>query len=144
MIIFSGILFFHLGSSLNFTVAFHEILYSVEDPERREKYSGMTRNDLPEGEGQMSWRDGKVYKGRWKNGMLHGHGEIIFSHQDICLKFEGEFKEGKKCGRGFFLWKNNSKYEGDFENDMKHGQGIHKYEKANITDFYDGQWKSGV
>lgn len=31
-------------------------------------YSGMFRNDLPDGTGTYTWEDGTKYEGQWKNG----------------------------------------------------------------------------
>ena len=43
--------------------------------------------------GVMTWPDGKVYKGEFLDGMLHGKG--VMTRPD-GTKFEGEFCKGKR------------------------------------------------
>jgi hypothetical protein len=44
------------------------------------------------GEGRLTWADGKLYKGQWKDDKKHGYGEYLW---DDGRKHRGEWKENR-------------------------------------------------
>ena len=63
----------------------------------------------------MTYSDGSVYKGDWK--------------------------ENVREGKGVFTWSNGSVYEGDFKSDMFHGTGKMSWKDKDAV--YEGEWSSG-
>jgi hypothetical protein len=57
-------------------------------------YEGDFKNDLKEGKGKMSYSNGSVYDGEFKNNMIDGYGKMSYS--DISL--EGNWMNGKRNG----------------------------------------------
>lgn len=68
----------------------------------------------------VSFPNGDMYKGAFKNGLFNGWGVYSFGNGD---RYEGDFENDMKNGKGTFLYKNGDKFIGEFRNDMKHGQG---------------------
>jgi hypothetical protein len=73
------------------------------------------------------------YKGELKNGLRHGHGELLArdDYLDNAYFYSGNFVEGHLEGRGIYI--NNDFngqggapfiYEGEFKADAFHGQGV--------------------
>lgn len=77
----------------------------------------------PHGFGEKFWpqQDGKVYKGYWNKGSMHGKGELTLCEGEVYL---GEFKNGFPNGRGIRKWKNGDLYEGDYVNGFQQGIGL--------------------
>lgn len=71
-------------------------VYYFAESERT--YEGSFSNNLFEGKGRLTYKDGRMY--------------------------EGDFKAGKKDGTGTMVQPNGNKYIGDWSNDMKHGIGV--------------------
>lgn len=90
--------------------------------------------------------NGDIYHGHWSNGMANGHGSFVNSQGSTSvgdwiddqqhgfgketweqgkIKFEGEYREGKKMGRGRYEWADGSYYEGDFLDSQFSGQGVY-------------------
>ena len=59
-------------------------------------------NDKQQGQGAMTWLDGRKYVGEFKSGMFHGQG--TYSHSDGS-GYVGEWKENK-------AW-NGTEYKGE-------------------------------
>lgn len=62
------------------------------------KYIGNWRRDkqgIREGKGIMTWIDGSVYNGWWKNNMRFGHGRLIEASGDA---YQGNWNENKRHG----------------------------------------------
>lgn len=60
------------------------------------------------GSGQLEWTDGRVYKGKFKDGMRHGHGIMVWPGMEITSDliraidgktYEGEWKRDKMHGK---------------------------------------------
>jgi hypothetical protein len=62
-------------------------------------YEGNFKAGKREGFGIMTWADGSLYKGVWKNDMRHD-GEMIMSNGNI---YRGGFKDDKFSGQGMLL-----------------------------------------
>ena len=48
------------------------------------------------------------------------------------VKYEGEFKEGKKHGNGKYWFSNGDTYEGGYLNGLKHGDGVYIFKNDRI------------
>ncbi|MDP6464003.1 MAG: hypothetical protein QGH65_08865 [SAR324 cluster bacterium] len=55
------------------------------------KYEGEISNEVPNGQGTLTYPDGQKYEGEWKDGEWNGQG--IFTISD-GTKYVGEFKDG--------------------------------------------------
>ena len=84
----------------------------------------------------MTYKNGDVYEGEWKNGKKHGYGIITYSNG---TEYEGEWKNGKMNGQGKLTSLNGTLYQGEWENDIINGKGKLTY---NGTE-YEGEWKNG-
>ena len=59
----------------------------------------------------MTFTNGDVYEGEWKNGLHHGQGTYTWSSGK---KYEGEWKDSKKDGQGTMTLNDGSKGIGEF------------------------------
>jgi hypothetical protein len=71
------------------------------------KYVGEKKNGIPHGLGEMKWRNGDYYEGRFKNGKKHGKG--LYISIDKQIEYDGEFKDDKFHGKGTFTTKDGKK-----------------------------------
>ena len=62
------------------------------------------------GTGEMTWEDGDLYVGEWKNHMIDGSG--IFCNANDGSTYEGEFKASKKDGKRNISFSNGDMYKG--------------------------------
>ena len=85
-------------------------MYYFAESERT--YEGTFAQNLFEGKGKLTYKDGRMY--------------------------EGDFKAGKKDGNGTMVMPNGNKYIGQWENDTKHGIGIQYTAKDGTKK--QGQW----
>ena len=88
----------------------------------------------------MTYADGRVYDGEWKDDKRNGHGIYTFANGDV---YDGEWKNDTKNGHGIYTWKNGDVYDGDWKNDKKNGHGRMDYKngeeykvKLIDSDFY--------
>lgn len=79
-------------------------MYYFAETERT--YDGTFSQNLFEGKGKLSYKDGRTYT--------------------------GDFKQGKKDGNGTMHFPNGDKYIGQWSNDMQHGIGIKFDAKAGV------------
>ena len=124
---------------------------------------GETKDDKWHGEGVLHRADGALYVGQWKEGLMHGKGDLQYGETDRLDRYCGGFCRGMRDGQGVLTWadgrrydgqwrenqingegcleytKNDQfqrlKYQGQFLNDMRHGQGR--------LDWGDGRWYEG-
>ncbi len=101
-------------------------------------YEGNYQNDLPNGQGKLTFYDGSVYEGNFTNGTRQGQGKHTFANGDV---YEGEILNGRAHGQGKYTFACGDVYEGQFEHGVIHGQG--KYTWASGRD-YTGLFKNGV
>ena len=85
-------------------------VYYFAESERT--YEGTFSQNLFEGKGKLTYKDGKCY--------------------------EGDFVQGKKHGNGTMVFSNGNKYIGQWANDWQHGVGI--YFTAKTGEKRQGQW----
>jgi hypothetical protein len=79
--------------------------------------------------------NGHTYVGGFKDGKVHGQGNLIYPNGD---KYVGEYQNGKRHGQGTFTKKNGDTYVGEWNNSMRHGQGTYTYANG---DEYFGEYK---
>ena len=104
------------------------------------KYDGDFVEDKRQGKGTyIRVTDKATYTGEWYNNVRHGYGVEEIPSKDGTQRYEGEWKEDKRCGFGKILYANGDRYEGEWLDNLKHGQGKFYYTNGN---FYEGGWLS--
>ena len=63
----------------------------------------------------------RTYEGNFSQNLFEGKGKLTYK-DGRC--YVGDFKQGKKDGNGTMVLPNGNKYIGQWENDTKHGIGI--------------------
>lgn len=75
-------------------------------------YEGEFKDDKMNGQGRYTWHNGDIYEGEWKDGKMNGYGKYIFANGDV---YEGERKDGKRNGQGRYTWANGDIYEDEWK-----------------------------
>lgn len=101
-------------------------------------YSGTLSENMPEGIGRYSWKDGTVYTGGWRKGMMCGNGKIIWPSG---CSYDGEFLGGYIHGTGTYSKPNGMSYIGRWRLNVKHGLGRQRFSNG---DTFEGSWMQGV
>jgi hypothetical protein len=70
----------------------------------------------------------------------NGNGVYLF-HSG--MKYDGEWKNGKRYGQGTLTYLDGSKYTGKWENNRMHGKGMKIYSSDRLYKKYIGDWKNG-
>ena len=104
----------------------------------RGMYTGSidVKSYMPDGYGEMQYRQKRSYQGDWCQGNWHGHGKFLNSVDNL---YEGEFAMNKKCGQGKLIFNDGRVFIGRFKKDqMREG-------KMNFQDgsSYEGLLKDG-
>ena len=86
---------------------------------------------------QILFSDGEKYIGEIKDNILSGEGQIIFPSGN---KYEGGISYGLRHGHGIYRDSNGLIYEGDFVHGIKEGYG--RLKKGSIT--YEGTFHNGM
>ena len=92
-------------------------------------------NGEPNGEVEILFGDGAIYKGQMTNGIINGPGEYQSALGEILIgTFENGVLHGKECYR-----KNHcgEQFKGSFDHGELHGYGLYQNERG---DSYDGYW----
>jgi len=97
-----------------------------------------------QGEGELRWPDGRVYKGNFRQNLQFGYG-ISETPGPNGSYYEGSWKDGKMCGYGTLRYANGDVYEGYFQDNQPHGHGTLKrgHFLTSAAHVYVGQWESG-
>lgn len=82
-------------------------------------YNGTIVANKMNGQGTLTFANGDVYEGQFKNGTFHGHGTYTSASGWVYV---GQFKNGYADGIGKLTTEGQATYEGKFE------QGIYQYE----------------
>lgn len=118
---------------------------------RKGIYEGEAINNVPNGNGKVTWEDDLYYEGGFLNGSFHGYGichqgdflhlEGIWNNHDFVEGkavygsgwmpcgyetgsiYEGKFEELLMVGKGKIIRKSGEIYEGDTLNGKPHGKG---------------------
>ncbi len=104
----------------------------------KSKYSGQLENNVPNGEGILSYSDGAKYSGSFRNGSRHGIGTIKWNNGD---KFIGAWINDKREGFGIYYWNNGDKYLGEYAGGEKNGNGKIYWKNGEI---YSGGWRNNT
>eukprot|EP00931_Biecheleriopsis_adriatica_P059305 TRINITY_DN35465_c0_g1_i1.p1 TRINITY_DN35465_c0_g1~~TRINITY_DN35465_c0_g1_i1.p1 ORF type:complete len:335 (-),score=59.77 TRINITY_DN35465_c0_g1_i1:132-1136(-) len=83
------------------------------------------------------WPDGSKYMGQWRGNSITGFGHYIGKDG---REFRGTWKEAIIHGCGFYSWPDGRTYRGQYDNDQKDGHGV--FTGAGGKRF-EGQWKAG-
>ncbi len=87
-------------------------------------YEGDIVNNLPHGQGTITYTMGDIYKGSWMNGKREGYGRTDYNNDDDLYYYEGNYQNDQRNGHGIMVWKDGKRYEGDWKDGAIHGQGI--------------------
>ena len=86
---------------------------SVGSEKLQPKYEGQVENGIPNGQGTITYPDGRKYVGEYKNGKIwNGQGTKTWTNGDM---YEGEFKDGLQNGQGTYTWSDGRKYVGEWK-----------------------------
>ncbi len=99
------------------------------------KYEGEFKNGKLHGQGEVTFASGQ-YEGEFKNGKLHGQGKKTFSSRGYIE--EGEFQSGN-LHKGKKTFADGSVYEGKFKNGKLNGQGKVTVAGGSV---YEGEFKN--
>lgn len=103
-------------------------------------YTGQIKNNIPHGEGTLTYPDGTEYVGQWKDGKEHGQGIVRWRVDGDTAWYSGEWVDGKWHGNGIFSYPDGTKYEGKWKEGERHGQGVETYNGTEKV----GEWKDGT
>lgn len=99
---------------------------------------------LPHGVGLCKYKDGQVYKGKWKKGKREGAGKLTWTNGDIYI---GQWKKDKPNGKGKFYFKQgfqdknkSDTYVGQVKDWLRHGKGTYTWVSQKMR--YQGNWKN--
>jgi len=111
-------------------------------------YSGIMRNNLPNGYGMATYIDGKSYEGNFMNGYRSGNGTLTFSSGEVYKdkylknKYTGHFVKDNAEGLGEILFHNGYRLVGDFENNEPQSgtvydeRGVMRYNGSRLVVFF--------
>ena len=101
------------------------------------KYTGELVFGVADGRGKMTYNEGHVYDGEWKENLPHGTGSMSWANGDTYL---GGWKKGKRDGSGTYTWADGSVYVGGYKDDKMHGRGVLTYADGSSV---SGTWNMG-
>lgn len=80
----------------------------------------------------------KTYEGNFQENVFEGKGKFTFKDG---RQYTGDFHQGLKAGQGTMVWANGNKYIGAWQDDVQHGIGIFfSFEESTKK---QGEWKQG-
>ena len=65
--------------------------------------------------GTLTYLNGTMYLGEYKDGREHGQGTVTWSNGD---KYVGEWRNGKNHGKGTYTWLDGKKVIGDWRDNL--------------------------
>jgi len=78
------------------------------------------------------------YEGDWRDGKKSGKGKLSWFVGDF---YEGDWLEGKRHGFGVFSWADGARFEGEWEGGMRHGKGLYIWPDGET---FEGRSMAGV
>lgn len=84
------------------------------------KYSGTAK---------LTYDNGTIYKGGYKNGLFNGQGEIIYADG---TSYKGNFIQGVIEGQGVFKAINGDVYDGSFKDNKFNGYGEYTFSNDDV------------
>lgn len=67
------------------------------------------------------FKDGRIYRGMFRNGQPNGYG-IMNYPGGAC--YQGQWRNGKRHGQGVFLTTDGTRYDGEWRNDLLEGHDV--------------------
>jgi len=121
-------------------------------------FEGQFENGNATGNGILRYKTGKVaYEGAWNGAQYEGQGVLqseapipfhgAFDHKNLdkvenhWIRYEGEFRGGKRHGQGTLVLSNGEKFVGEFNDDQINGKGTYHLLNGQTV---EGQWENGV
>lgn len=105
-------------------------------------YKGMMKNGRITGQGKYESAFGEIFIGTFVNGILHGKNCYVKNHAKE--KIMGTFDMGELNGEGKYENERGDSYDGYFENSMKHGRGLAFYKgRGSYRGYYSYEFRSG-
>ena len=104
---------------------------------------GFFEDRQPNGQGTITYPNGRKYVGEWKDGLPNGQGTITFPDGRMYV---GEYKDGNQNGQGTETYPSGSKYVGEWKDGVRNGQGTYtQYGSLLYPDGrkYVGEYKNG-
>ena len=86
----------------------------------------------------MTFPDGEIYIGQWKDDQPNGKGKYKFKDKET-KQYEGDVVDGYMEGKGTMMMTNGDQYTGDFKDGYMEGKGI--MVDSNGRTLHDGDWK---
>lgn len=109
-----------------------------DEPVVKAQYEGDYWNGKKQGVGKMTYPNGDVYHGQWKDNKMHGEGTYIYkASQDI---FTGTWVEGVKSGNGAYQFGADSSYLKGNWVDGSISEGTWEFKDGSV---YTGHFKNG-
>eukprot|EP00747_Dinoflagellata_sp_TGD_P197122 gnl/TRDRNA2_/TRDRNA2_68104_c0_seq1.p2 gnl/TRDRNA2_/TRDRNA2_68104_c0~~gnl/TRDRNA2_/TRDRNA2_68104_c0_seq1.p2 ORF type:complete len:335 (-),score=47.99 gnl/TRDRNA2_/TRDRNA2_68104_c0_seq1:143-1147(-) len=90
-------------------------------------YEGDFLNDLKNGNGVLTWDDGRQYCGQFKEGKFHGSAVMTWPDG---RRYCGQYVEDRKHGEGTFTWQDGRRYKGQWVVGKRHGVGVYTNAKG--------------
>ena len=109
------------------------------------KYIGQYKNDVQDGIGKNFSKEGKELVGLFKDGkVVKGQSIMYYDEPDndqmhFTIKYEGDYKNGKRDGKAIFTLDNGDRYEGEFQKDRFWGYGKYIWSDGDV---YEGGFKN--
>jgi hypothetical protein len=100
-----------------------------------EKYVGEYKDGKRNGQGTITWSDGKNYVGEFKDGKFNGHGKLTWSDGK---KYVGEWKNGRPHGQGTGTLPDGRKYVGEYKDGKKWNGTVYDNDRINISKYING------
>ena len=92
-------------------------------------------NEARSGEGRCTYPDTTMYDGQWDADAPNGNGTLSYLNGDL---YEGIFKDGKRgCGLGKMEYCNGDIYEGQWDGEVRRGEG--RLHTKRVKDTLTGQ-----
>lgn len=110
----------------------------IEKPQSQALTSKCVLGDCVNGVGTDVWSDGSKYSGESKDGVPNGKGVYTWQNGQ---KYEGKFKEGKINGQGTITYPDGSRYTGEWKSGQQNGKGELFDTEGNLV--HKGLWKVG-
>ena len=108
------------------------------EPVEKARFEGNYKDGLKDGFGKMTFPNGDIYEGEWKENVINGEGSYTYKKTgDI---YSGSWVNGKKSGEGIYEFsKDSSMMKGTWEDgNIKSGSWILKNAGS-----YEGEFKLG-
>ena len=100
-------------------------------------WEGTFKGGLLNGKGRFKSADGNAYVGDFVSGKCHGTGTYTWADGTV---YTGDFVEGKRTGKGTCKWTNGDTYTGDFVDGVRSGKGTYTWANG---DSYTGDFVEG-